>query len=379
MKLIPYIKKGLKIFIKDIKMMTISFLILPMALAFFYGNMQKDMFEGKKNSIDTFKVDFEYNQGSVKGKILSEILSQTEVKKLIEQEKKDPEYSVLISEDFKTVELKGKDQEAVQFVILKNFVTAVINNFNQYDVMNNSIRSLNLSEPEKISLMNNVMTAFSNGEKEISIKEEIVEGYKTMNSIEYYTISIFSFTSLIMIITLVSYFFREVKEGIVKRSLSTPNNKRNYFLGFIATMFIISLTISSVYVIINRFRGIAFLGNPTHLAIVILAQSVLCASVVGFVIAFIKKEVTANILMNVVLLVPSMFGGVYFYGEIISSKLMQRIMNLVPNALILNSYKGLEISGTFQAIQGEVLAMAVLSIVLLSAALFKIELKWEVQ
>lgn len=379
MKLMPYVKKGLNIFVKDIKMMIISFLILPMALAFFYGNMQKEMFEGKSHSIDAVIVDFQYNQGSEKGKVLNEILSQTEVKKFIIQEKKDAEYSVMISEDFKTTLIKGKDQEAIQFVMLKNFVTAVINNFNQFDAMQKSINNLNMSQAEKSSLMINVMETFNNSEKELSIKEEIVEGYKTLNSVEYYTISIFSFTSLIMIITLVSYFFKEVKEGIVKRSLSTPNNKRNYFLGFIVTMFIISLTISSVYVIINRFRGIAFLGNPIYLAIVIIAQSVLCASVVGFVIAFIKKEVTANILMNVVLLVPSMFGGVYFYGEIVSSKLMQRIMSLVPNALILNSYKGLAITESFQTIQGEVLAMAILSIVLLSAALVKIELKWEVQ
>lgn len=379
MKLMPYIKKGLTIFIKDIRMMAISFIVLPLAMALIYGNMQKGMFEGKSNEIDAVKVDFKYDKTSEKGKILSEILSQTEVKKFIQQEGSKAEYSVLISRDFKSVEIKGKDEEDVQFIMLKNFVTAVINNFNQFDVIQNSVNNLQLSQSEKNNLMNNLMASYRRNEQESSIKEEIVEGYRTLNSIEYYTISIFSFTSLIMVLTLAGYFYKEKKEGIVRRSLSTPRDKRNYFLGFITTVFLISIIISVVYVVINRARGIAFMGNPIHLAIIILVQSILCAAVVGFVIAFIKKEVTANIVMNLILVVPSMFGGVFFYNEIIDNKVMKKIMNLAPNTLILNSYKDLAITESLGAVQGEILAMAVLSIVLLAVTLYKIEVKWEVQ
>lgn len=379
MKLTPYIKKGLTIFIKDIRMMAISFIILPLALALIYGNMQKGMFEGKSNEIDAVKVDFKYDETSEKGKILSEILSQQEVEKFIQMETAKAEYSVLISEDFKSAEIKGKDEEAVQFIMLKNFVTAIINNFNQLNVIQNSINGLELSQSQKSSLMNNVMAAYGSMGRETAIKEEIVEGYRTLNSTEYYTISIFSFTFLIMLVTLAGYFYKERKEGIVMRSLSTPSDKRNYFLGFIANAFLISLIISVVYIGINRVRGIAFTGNPIYLAIIILMQSILCAAVVGFIIAFIKKEVTANIVMNLVLVVPSMFGGVFFYNEIIDSKIVKRIMNLAPNTLIMNSYKDLAITESLRAVQGEILVMAVLSLVLLAVTLYKIEVKWEVQ
>jgi ABC-type multidrug transport system permease subunit len=379
MKLIPYVKKGLKLFIKDIRMMVISFLILPMALAFIYSNMQKDMFEGKNHEIDVIRVDFQYNAGSEKGKILKEILSQKVIKEFIKQEKNAGEYTVTMDENFKNIEIKGKDEGSVQFVMLKNFVTELINNFNKFEVMQNSINSLNLSASEKGSLMSSVVASLNESNRELTIKEEIVEGYRTLGAIEYYTISIFSFTSLIMIVTLASYFYKEIKEGIVKRSLSTPNNKRNYFLGNIVTVFIISLLISVAYITINRVRGVAFLGNPIHIAAVILAQSLLCASLVGFVTAFIKKEMTANMLMNIIFIVPSMFGGVFFYDEIIDNKIMQSIMDLVPNALVLNAYKNLSITESFSAIQGEVLAMLILSIVFLASALVKIERKWEVQ
>jgi ABC-2 type transport system permease protein len=379
MNLLPYIKKGLKIFIKDIRMMTISFLILPMALALIYGNMQRNMFDTKDQNIDAVKVRFQYNQGSEKGKILSQILSQDEVIKFIDQKKNDAEYTVIVQDDFKNAEIKGKDEGTVKFVMLKNFVAAIINNFNKFDLMENSISSLSINEAQKNELMNSVMTSLSQSNGESSIKEQIVEGYKTIGSIEYYTISMFSFTSLILIVTLAGYFYREIKEGIVRRSLSTPSNKRNYFLGNMTAVFIISLIITTIYIIINRIRGIAFLGNPVYIAVIILAQSILCASVVGFVTAFIKREMTANILLNIIFIVPSMFGGVFFYDEIISNRIMQKIMDFVPNALVLNAYKDLSITGSFNAIQGNLLSMIVLSIVLVVLALVKIEHKWEVQ
>jgi ABC-2 type transport system permease protein len=377
--LTPYIKKGLTLFIKDIRMMVVSFLILPMALAFVYGNMQKDMFEGKNHSLEPIKVNFQYNESSNKGIALKSILSQPEVREFIIVGNKDSEYSVIINDDFKNVEIKGKDQGAEQFIMLKNFVAAIINGFNQYETMQNTVNSLKLNDAEKSRLMNDVFAAMGKSKNESPIRENIIEGYRTLNSTEYYTISMFSFTSLILIVTLAGYFYRETKEGIVRRSLSTPSNKRNYFLDNMTTVFIISLIITTIYIIINRIRGIAFLGNPVYIAVIILAQSILCASVVGFVTAFIKKEMTVNILLNIIFIVPSMFGGVFFYDEIISNKIMQKIMDFVPNALVLNAYKDLSITGSFNAIQGNLLSMIVLSIVLVVLALVKIEHKWEVQ
>jgi ABC-type multidrug transport system permease subunit len=149
-------------------------------------------------------------------------------------------------------------------------------------------------------------------------------------------------------------------------------------MGFISTAFIISTVVSTVYIAINRLRGIAFQENPLYLALIVLLQGLLCAAAVGAVIAFVKNEMTANILMNVVLIIPGIFGGVFFYSEFISSKIIRGIMNSVPNALILNSYKGLALTGGLQAIQSELIIMAVLSIALLAASLAKIELKWEV-
>jgi ABC-2 type transport system permease protein len=378
MKLIPHLKKGLNIITKDIVMMVVSFLILPMSLALVYGNMQKDLFDNKGYEVAPIKVHFEYNEGTDKGAALKGVLSQREVKDFIHEESFGPDYTVIISDDFKTVEIMGKDEGAVEFLMLRNFLETLLNNFNKYETMGNTIKGLNLSGMEKQNLIRSAFSALEKSQGKPSAREKIVEGYKTLGSVEYFTISMFSFTSLIMIVTLAGYYFKEVKEGIVKRSLSTPNNRRDYFLGFMLTAFIVSIVISFIYVFINKARGAAFSGRPLDLAVIILLQGLLCSSAVGAVIAFIKKEATANTVMSLLLVVPSIFGGTFFYTEVIGSGVIKTMMNSVPNALILNSYKSLAITGNLKGAQSEIIAMTALSLILLALSIIKIERKWEV-
>lgn len=378
MRLMPYIKKGLIIFIKDIHVMVITFLILPMALALIYGNMQRDLFEGKNTSIETLKVDFQYDKSSEKGRILNEILSDDGVKEIIQDDDNEKEYSVIISDDFKDVEIRGKDQESMQFILLKNFVSAIISNFNQFDVVQSTISNLNLSQFQKNEIMNSVMDVFNKYGSQTQVREKIIEGYRTLDSFNYYTISMFSFTSMFMVVMLASYYYKEIREGIVRRSLSTPCSKRNYYLGFMVSTFLISLILSVVYIVINRIRGTGFLENPFHIGIIILLQSILCASTVGVVITFIKKEMTATVIMNLVLVIPSIFGGAFFNIGIIDNKIIQRIINLAPNTLILNSFKDLAVTGSIGAIRGELTAMLLLSTVFILLTMFKTRSTWEV-
>lgn len=378
MKLIPHIKKGLNVVAKDIVMMVVSFLILPMAMAIIYGSMQKDLFDSKGYKADPIKVHFQYNEGTERGAVLKEILSQKDVQAFIHIENPEPEYNVIISDDFKTAEIKGKDEGSVGFLMLKNFLTSLLNSFNKYETMASTINGLSLSTAEKQELMRSAFGALESNKGVTPVREKIVEGYKTLGSVEYFTISMFSFTSVILIVTLAGFFYKEVKEGIVKRSLSTPNNRRDYFLGFILTSFIVSVIISSIYVFINRVRGAAFSGSISDLSVIILLQGLICASAVGVVITFIKKEATANTIMGLLLILPSIFGGAFFYTEVIGSGIIKTIMNSVPNALVLNSYKSLSITSSLRGAQGEIIAMAVLSLILLALSLVKIEWKWEV-
>jgi ABC-2 type transport system permease protein len=378
MKLIPHIKKGFNIFVKDIKMMIVSFLVLPMALALVYGNMQKNLFDGKDQPIDLIKADFQYDESSAKGAMIKDILSQEKVKELIQDDEKEAQYTIVISKDFKSVDIECKDQGTTEFMILKNFTEAIVDNLNEYENLNEFISGLKISEEEKKNLIANIISKLNTSNEEPLFKEKIVEGYKTLNSMQYYTISMFSFTSLILIMTLAANFYKEVKEGIVKRSFTTPNGRVDYFIGFISNSFIISLLLSSLYIIINAIRGITFLGNPFYIALIVLLQGILSAAVVGMIIAFIKKDATATMVMNLLIIVPSMFGGVFFYSDFLENSIMKKIAIMVPNSMILNSYKDLAISGSLKSIQGELSTMFIISVIFLTISILKVQHKWEV-
>lgn len=366
----------MRVYRKEAFVLIISFLIFPMALSFIYGEMQKNLFEGKDSSIKSIEVDFQYDRKSEKGLILDKILSDEQVEEVIHTGSEKSEYSVIISEDFKNAEIFCEKENTVELMVLKNFVEAILKDINQHDLVYSKVVSLDASEMQKSTTISNIIDSLNTNT--LVVRERIVKGYKTLSSTEYYTISMFSFTSLILVVTLAGYFYKEVKEGIVKRTLSTPNDKTSYFFGFLLNSFIITFAISIIYVMINRFRGVAFTGNILHIGAIVLIQSLLCTSIAGMAIAFIKKEMTASVLMNILLVLPSIFGGVFFYNEAIESKTIRAIINYVPNALILNSYKELAITGNMQSITEELVVMTVLSIALLTVSIIKIHHKWEV-
>lgn len=101
MKLIPYLTKGIRVYREESSMLIISFLIFPMVLSFLYGGMQKNLFEGKYNTVDNIEVDFHYDKKSDKGIVLSEILSNEKVEEVIHIGGKNSKYHVIISKDFK--------------------------------------------------------------------------------------------------------------------------------------------------------------------------------------------------------------------------------------------------------------------------------------
>ncbi len=378
MKLMPHLKKGLNIFIKESRVLILSFIILPMVFSFIYGNMQKNLIEGRNPSIDVIKTNFQYNEETQKGKILKEILAQEKVKDFVLDTKDEAKYTVILNDDFKEVEIRGNDDSSVQFIMLKNFVQSIVHNFNEYEIVQHRVNELKIGEVEKASLTNQILMAMGENNNTLKVNEKIIEGYKALSAYEYYSISIFSFTSMIMVIILSGNFYREIKGGIVKRTLSTPNRKNDYFLGFIINSFIISMIISSLYVIINRILGNAFLGNPLYLILIVIMQSFLCAAIVGLIIAFIKSENTTNIIMNLVLVFSGFFGGVFFPSESMDLAILKKVANFTPNSLILNAYKNLSLHEGLQSIANEIIAMAVISLVFLTISMIKINHKWEV-
>jgi len=148
-------------------------------------------------------------------------------------------------------------------------------------------------------------------------------------------------------------------------------------LGYLTSCFILALVINFVYVAINIILGIAFLGNFIGNIIIIILQSLLQTAVVGMIISFIKSEKIANSIMNIIIFIPAIIGGVFFYSDLIEIKILKFFSNISPNSLILNSYKNLSIAQEIYGAKNQIVIMMMLSLVLLIVSFIRVKFSWE--
>ena len=376
MRLFPHIKKNLIAFMKEGKIIILSFLIFPMVMAFIYGTMQQDMFEGK-SSFEPIRVEFNYNKTSPMGQVLDNVLSEKSVQSFIQRGNENPKCKVDISEDFKDIKITKLDGTDNEVELVRSFMVNLSEGINQYEVIENKVNSLNITESEKGILIDKLLSEIEEGNGKPVIRDELIEGYRTIGAREYYTISMFSFTSIIFIVTIAKWYYRDRKQGVIRRSFSTPNKKEVYLFGYLTSAFILVLFANILFVTINRVLGIAFMDNFIVIIAITLIQSLLQTAVLGALVAFIKSEKIANAIMNALVFLSVIIGGVFFNIELIGAKVLKVVADFSPNSLILNSYKTLSITQSFSAVQSEVVIMCLLSLILLIASVIKVKISWE--
>ncbi|GEM_PF-2068024 len=377
MQIFPQIKKNLISFLREGKITIICFLLFPMIMAYIYGAMQEDMFQGKSH-FEPIKVIFNYDKFSKEGEVLTAILKDKETKSFITVvADEEPQCRVTISDDFKTIDIEKLKGSDTKVDVVKEFMEIFNENINRYNIVVDNVNKLNLTSVEKGELINKLIFKLQENNREPLIKEQLIEGYKSLGAREYYTISMFSFTSIMLVIVLIKEFYKEKKQGVVRRSFSTPNSKISYLLGYLSSCFIFALFINCIYVVINIILGIAFLGNFIGNTIIIILQSLLQTAVVGMIISFIKSERIANSIMNIIVFIPAIIGGVFFYSDLIEIKILKFFSNISPNSLILNSYKNLSIVQEIYGAKNEIMIMMMLSSILLIISFIRVKVSWE--
>lgn len=376
MRIFPHIKKNLRAFLRDGKVTLVCFIIFPMVMAAVYGNMQKNAFSGK-SSFEAIKVQFAYDKASKEGEILTNILAADSVKSFIQPVEGDGKCKITISGDFKDIKIEKLSGTDNEMDMVKGFMKAFSENINQEKVVMDNISALKLTPAEQADLTSRLAAGMKELRQTSAVKEEIMPGYRTLGAREYYTISMFSYTSIIMITILVKGFHKDKKRGLIRRSFSTPNSKESYLLGYLSSTFILCFAVNLIYVIINKVMGIAFLEDIAGVLLLIILQSLLQAAVIGALVSFISNEKLSDTIMTVIILVPSVFGGVFFNADIIEVKALKVISDFSPNSLILNSYKGLSLMQGISGAQTQILISIILSVILLSASIIKVRAGWE--
>lgn len=377
MKLVTEIRKNLISFIRQNKVIFVLFVICPMIAAYVYGVMQQDAFSGK-GTFEPIKVEFRYDKTSQEGKSLEAMLNTKEVKKFINSNaEEDIKCRVIIDNSFKDIKIEKVTGSDSALDMVQGFMKTFTENINQYNSIYKNINSTSLNDEEKKVLTSKIVGKLQEIQKVPSVKEKIIEGYKSVGSREYYTISMFSFSSVMIMLTLVKLFYKEKRIGILRRSFSTPNKKINYLAGYLSSSFIIVFFINIVYVMVNKVLGIAFTTSIVWILAAVLFQSLLQVSVIGLIIAFVKSEKVSNSIITVITALPLMIGGVFYSVDMTDAGVLKVISNFSPNSLILNSYKSLAtIEGSYGALN-QIMLMLLVAVIFLVVSFVKVNIVWE--
>lgn len=377
MNMFPQIKKNIIVFFRNGKIAIITFLVFPMIMAYIYGTMQADLFSGK-NTFKPIAVEFKYDTTSNEGVILASVLKDDNVKKFIISDfKEEPKCTVTVSKDFKNIDIKKLKSSDTEVDIVEGFMKNLSENINQYKTISDNVNKLSLNPEQKGILINKLIMKIQQNNKLSSIEVRTVPGYRSLSAREYYTISMFSYTSMMLIMILVRFFYKDRKMGVIKRSFSTPNTKISFLTGYLVSSFMSAFTINFIYVVINRIFKIAFMQNISSNILLILFQSILQAAVIVTIISYIDSEQMANSFMMILIFIPVMFGGVFFNVDFMGIKFLKVASNFAPNSLILNAYKNLSITGGILGAGNQMIVSAGLSVVLIAVSMLKVKSGWE--
>lgn len=369
MKYIPFIKKNIKSLFKDNRIVFISFIIGPLLIALIYGTMMQASSDASKEGTE-INVTFLYDEESYNGKIFKEVLESDNVKSFINSTE-DGDIEVEINDDFNDINIKNIHSEAEVISIVKNFMEEVSSDFNKYKVIHDKTEGMN---HEKI--LGEYFSKLQDSNRSV-FNKKLVDGFKTLDPWEYYGISSFSFTSMLLLLIFINRFFNDKKEGVIRRTLSAAITKKEYITSFFICSSFEALIINLVYVILVRILGISFSGNILGLLAAVIGQSLLQGGIVTLFISMFKSKKVINLVLTAFITLSSVLGGSFYNIDLIDLNILHVIKNISPNTLMLNTYKFLAVSPDIFDSLKYVFIMIVISAICLFISRIKVNYRWE--
>ncbi|NFJ10581.1 ABC transporter permease [Clostridium botulinum] len=390
MMLKAFVKLRLKSVFRELPIMIFTFAIFPIVLSSLYGYFQKDMFS-PKNEIDKIAICIEDKDNSKLSNEFIKFLGSNELKKFIDIKKNKEKaieeviipkgYEKSIIEDKEIaikIDEREKDKE-VSSKILKDIIDNYNKELKNNLTIGNNINKMDIPKEKKDLLVKEISKDITKIYKKDAIRNYIVKSTRNLTSYEYYSVSILSFMFIVTVMSLCNRYYEEKKKGIFQRTLSTSISKTEYFNYSLISWYIFAVLFNSIYVLSYRFLGLSFKGNIGLLLLIVLTKSLLEVAISSVVIAFFKEQKMAVIFLNTVLIISVSLGGVFYPLEkVINSfnKIFRAISNFAPNVLIIKAYKSFLIYNSFEAIKYYLITFILVSMVLYSVSLLKINIKW---
>ncbi|NFL81543.1 ABC transporter permease [Clostridium sporogenes] len=391
MRLKAFIKLRLKSVFRELPIMIFTFAIFPIVLSSLYGYFQKDMFN-PKNEIDKIAIYIEDKDNPRLSNELIKLIGSDGQEKFIDikRSKEKVREEVIIPKGYEksiiedkeaTIKIneREKDKE-VSSKILKDLIDNYNKEVKNNLIIGNNINKMDISKERKDLLVKEIKEEIIKIYKKDVIKNSIVKSTRNLTSYEYYSVSILSFMVIVTIMSLCQGYYEEKRKGIFQRALSTSISKVQYFNYSLISWYIFAVLFNSIYVLSYRFLGLSFKGNIGLLLLIVLTKSFLEVAISSVVIAFFKEQKVAIICLNTFLILSVSLGGVFYpLDKVINSFniiLRAIITNFAPNVLIIKTYKSFLIYNSFEAIKYYLITFILVSIVLYSISLLKVNMKW---
>lgn len=388
MRLKAFIKVMLKGLVREWKVILFTFIIFPIVTSLLYGYFQKELFT-PENIMSKFYINIIDEDKSQTSTGLKELFNSGSLKDFIvvTEDREKLQVEVVIPKGYDSALIDLKEEEIIVKQLTEKgepaiaAVSSIIDKYNKAVqegiVINDKVIKSSLSTEGKEKLMVDIGDTFKNFQTVKSIKTNIYTEGKNLTSFQYYSISIFSFISLLVIQSLTSSYYTERENGLVKRYLAAPMSKIQFFNYTLVSNFIFAFIVNNIYVMIYKISNVSFQGSYGILILILITLSILEATLAGFLVAFFKEKRIGGVFIQAFILLSVSVGGAFFPVDKVGGKIIAVLSNIAPNTHIINVFKAYMLENTMSSIFNPLMIMAIIAAVSYLISIIKVKLKWE--
>lgn len=373
----------LKAMLVQWKQVLLMYAVFPLLLATAMGYFQRDVFK-PETSMEKINITIIDKDNSTSSRGFAELFSTEGISDLFNITENGA-YVITIPEGYEDSVLKLKDvninideKERVSRsneLIMKAIVEQYGKHLTKNIIISNKIESMDVKDKEK--LYEDVINSINESASQRAVKNNIVEGERTLSSYENQAAALMTYMVIMMIMGCVAGHHMDLENGSFRRLISTPMKKTTMFNLNIVTFFTAALIYGMVYVITMRAAGYAFTGSSIlNIGVLLIAQSLLIAACAGVMTAFFKKT-NANVVLVIVLYYQILFGGVFIPLKDITSKVFMFLTKFSPGNVISSAYRNVILFDSFNKISPHLMTMLLVSIAVYVISILKVRIRWE--
>lgn len=350
-----YVKTTLKSIFSNGAIAIVYFVSLPLIIGLLMGSFLKSEFENPIN-INKTPVAIVDEDNSNLSKNLTDMISSLNTLLTIESSPDNADVSIIIPTGYEKSLLSNEENSIIlkenkNSSILLTTLEAILNDYHKKLSIQLSSSDVDLSEIYNQS----------------AITSSIVGKPITLNSNEYYAVSLIGFFATMMIMNLAGGTYKSEELGINKRIFSMPLTRVRLMLLDVAAgisyVFILFIT----YLLVYRFLGISFTGNFPLLLLISAVTAIFIVSVSNLISTFLPKKY-GTIATFAIFLGQIVLGGTFMPNT--------GGITISPTYFINKLFENYVLFNNFDSLKPFLISAIGISILLYSLALLKEKFSW---